>query len=108
MIASAHESGAIVRHAPTASAAPESPGSTTLALLGDAVLVAVYRELEDASWIVRIGSGGARTIVAEVGASPGRDESDGGAVRALAVDDGHGVVWVAGDFGLLALEPNAE
>jgi hypothetical protein len=84
-----------------------SLGATTLALFGEALLVAVHRDLEDATWIVRVASGNERTIVAEVGGAPGAvsDDGDGGAVRALAVDSGHGVVWVAGDFGVLALEP---
>jgi hypothetical protein len=85
-------------------------GATALALDGDGVLVAAYHELEDATWIVRVAANGARARVAEVGASPGgaREDGDGGVVRALAVDPGHGVVWVAGDFGVLALEPTAE
>jgi hypothetical protein len=85
-----------------------APGSTALALFGDALLVAVHRELEDATWIVKIAADGERTVVAEVSGAPSSssDDCDGGAVRALAVDSGHGVVWIAGDFGLLALEPS--
>ncbi len=108
-VATLDEAGAVTRHLGGASdgAILTLAGSTAFALQGDAVLFAVYRELEDASWIVRVVAGD-RSVVAEVGAPPGaaRDDSDGGAVRALAVDDGHGVVWIAGDFGILALEPS--
>jgi len=113
-VATLDDNGVVTRHVGGANGGvatvTASPGSTTLALLGDALLVAIYRELEDATWIVRVGAGGERAVVAEVGAPLGAapDESEGGAVRALAVDHGHGVVWVAGEFGLLALEPSAE
>ena len=118
-VATLDDRGVIARHVGAAShaggpsgARPASTvsGATALALDADGVLVAAYHELEDATWIVRVGANGARARVAEVGASPGgaREDGDGGVVRALAVDLGHGVVWVAGDFGVLALEPTAE
>lgn len=80
-------------------------GVDALVFLDDdgTLLVASYREQEDATSIVRV-SGQTPEIVAEVGGADVDAEADG-RVRALVCDDAHGVVWVGGGFGLLALEP---
>jgi hypothetical protein len=67
---------------------------------GGTLLAATYRETEDTSSIVRV-AGGSVTIVAEVS---GDAELDG-RVSAIVRDDAHGVVWIGGGFGLIALEP---
>ena len=95
------------------------------------VLVAMHREAEDVTWLVRVPTRvteGASVaplppprpeVVAEVGADalPMRahggagdrqDEERDGAATAMARDDAHGVIWLAGGFGLLAYEPSVE
>ena len=58
----------------------------------------------DASWLVRVDAAGDARIVAELNPPPGDDGGGEAAVRAMARDEAHGVVWVAGAFGLLAFE----
>jgi hypothetical protein len=82
---------------------------TALVFLDEAgtLVAAVYNEAEDATTLVLIAPGGAVggawRAVADIGC--GRGDAEGDArVTALARDDAHGVLWVAGGFGLLAFE----
>jgi hypothetical protein len=68
------------------------------------MLVAAAAGEGDASWLVHIDAAGDARIVAELDAPATEDEGVDPGVRALARDDAHGVVWVAGAFGLLAFE----
>ena len=76
---------------------------TALALLGraGALLAATYVEGDDTTALVHLDAAGTATVVARLGATRGDADSDG-RVHALAFDDAHGVVWVAGGFGLVA------
>lgn len=64
------------------------------------LVVATYSEGDDTTGLVRLDGTGA-SLVARLG--PARDDVDAdGRTLALAFDDPHGVVWVAGGFGLAA------
>jgi hypothetical protein len=67
------------------------------------LLAATYSEADDTTGLVRLDSAGAASVVARIGALRRRDEgtSDGRALG-MACDDAHGVVWIAGGFGLAA------
>jgi hypothetical protein len=84
-------------------------GTETATALGwpkeeGSLLVGLYDDRQERTWLARISSRGETRVVAEVtGANP---EIDGG-ILALACDDARGVVWVAGGFGLMALQPRA-
>jgi hypothetical protein len=108
---------------------------TAMAFLDDAgaLLVAMHRDAEDVTWLVRLPARAAPgvalasasgsidaarpEVVAEVGALAIRaldrdraraqeDELLDGAATAMARDDAHGVLWVSGGFGLFAYEPS--
>ena len=76
---------------------------TTLAFVDDegTLLAATYSPADDATALVCLDVSVRPSIVGLVGASPDDPDSDGRAV-ALAIDDAHEVVWVAGAFGVAA------
>jgi hypothetical protein len=59
------------------------------------LLVATDGEPGETTLLVRVSPSGEACVVAEI---------DGGDACAMAKDDAHGVVWLAGGFGLLAFE----
>lgn len=85
---------------------------TAMTFLDDegTLLALLYREAEDTTWLVRVPVAGPPLIVAELDASLTRAgalplDTDGQRiVHAMARDDAHGVVWLAGDFGIFAFE----
>jgi hypothetical protein len=106
---------------------------TAMAFLDDAgaLLVAMHRDAEDVTWLVRLPARATAAVasasgsidaarpevVAEVGALAIRtldrdraraqeDDLLDGAATAMARDDAHGVLWVSGGFGLFAYEPS--
>jgi hypothetical protein len=78
---------------------------TALTFVDDAgtLLAATYSDSDDTTGLVRLDPSGRASVVARMGAAPRYIDSDGRAL-ALACDDPHGVVWVAGGFGLAAFE----
>ena len=78
---------------------------TALTFVDDAgtLLAATYSDADDTTGLVRLGADGRASVVARMGAATQHTDSDGRAL-ALACDDPHGVVWVAGGFGLAAFE----
>ena len=76
---------------------------TALTFVDDAgtLVSTTYSDGDDTTGLVRLGPVGRTSVVARMGASADHVDSDGRA-RALACDDPHGVVWVAGGFGLAA------
>jgi hypothetical protein len=84
------------------------PGRVTaLAFVDDAgtLLAAVYLDADDSTSLVRLDPAGNATIVGRLGAVRDRlrehARCDGRALG-MACDDAHGVVWVAGGFGVAA------
>jgi hypothetical protein len=65
------------------------------------LLAATYSAGDDTSALVRVDPAGGASVVARIGPASGDTEADGRVV-AMAVDEGHGVVWVAGGFGVAA------
>jgi len=86
-----------------------APGTETATALGwpkeeGSLLVGLYDDREERTWLARVSSRGEARVVAEVtGANP---EIEGG-ILAMACDDARGVVWVVGGFGVVALQPRA-
>ena len=80
-------------------AMPRIANPLALAFMDDrgTLLVAAHRDVDDTTSLVVVAPGAEPLIVADV--------SGDGRARALVRDDAHGVVWVGGSFGLLALEP---
>src|SRR5258706_601034 len=76
---------------------------TALTFVDDAgtLVATTYSDGDDTTGLVRLDPVGRTSVVARMGASADHVDSDGRA-RALACDDPHGVVWVAGGFGLAA------
>ncbi len=74
---------------------------TALAFVDDAgtLLVASYSDADDTTGLVRLGAAGDASIVARIGALRDEPRSDGRALG-MAFDDAHGVVWLAGGFGV--------
>jgi hypothetical protein len=66
------------------------------------LLAATYSETDDTTALVRLDAAGRAAVVARMGPARGDGESDGRAL-AMACDDAHGVVWVAGGFGVCAV-----
>jgi hypothetical protein len=79
---------------------------TALAVLDDsgALLVGAYNEADDTTALVLVDAAGEARTVAEVGPIRSDPDSDG-RVAVLALDDAHGLVWVAGGCGLVAFAP---
>ncbi len=80
--------------------------------VGAFVVVAVYVESEDRSYLVRLGTDGTARLVGDLTpdvvdpASSSGDETEGmGRVAAIAWDPHRGWLWVAGRFGLQAWRP---
>lgn len=80
---------------------PWSGVVTAVEFLDDAgtLVAATYSDADDASALVRLDAAGHPTVVARLGASRGSADSDG-RVRAMALDEARGVVWVVGGFGV--------
>jgi hypothetical protein len=84
-----------------------APGTATATAIGwpkeeGTLLVGLHDEREERTWLARVSSLGEARVVAEVtGANP---EIEGG-ILGLAWDEARGVVWVAGGFGVMALQP---
>jgi hypothetical protein len=76
---------------------------TALAFVDDGgtLLAATYSHAETATALIGIDPAGRSAVVALVGAPPDDPDSDGRALG-LAWDDAHGVVWMAGSFGIMA------
>jgi hypothetical protein len=80
---------------------------TALTFVDDAgtLLAAVYMDADDSTGLVRLDPAGNAAIVGRLGAPRNRLQGDRqGDARALgmACDDAHGVVWIAGGFGVAA------
>ncbi len=78
---------------------------TALTFVDDAgtLLAATYSEGDDTTGLVRLDSAGRASVVARIGALRRRDEgSSDGRALGMARDDAHGVVWIAGGFGVEA------
>jgi hypothetical protein len=77
---------------------------TALAFVDDegTLLAATYSEADDTTALVRLDPQGRASVVARIGAARAEGEADGRTI-ALAYDDAHGVVWVAGGFGVAAV-----
>jgi hypothetical protein len=108
----------------TWTAYPSLASASAAAFLDDqgTLAVALYGATEDTSWLACVDAKGARTVAELGGAgalpdlrgSRGRADSDpedeggdllhDGCAVGLTQDDAHGVIWVVGGFGLLALE----
>jgi hypothetical protein len=100
---------------------PSLASASAAAFLDDegTLAVALYGATEDTSWLACVDKGGRVETVAELGrgradADP-EDDQDGtaellhdGCAVGLTQDDAHGVIWVVGGFGLLALERPSE
>jgi hypothetical protein len=80
------------------------PGHVTaLAFVGDgALLAATYTDSEDSTTLVHVGADGVPRVVARLGAMRDDVDSDG-RVLSMAYDEAHGVVWLAGGFGVAVL-----
>jgi hypothetical protein len=65
------------------------------------LLAATYSQVDAATALISVAPSGRPAVVALVGASPDDPDSDGRAT-AIACDDAHGVVWLAGGFGFAA------
>jgi hypothetical protein len=76
---------------------------TALVIVDDAgtLVAATYSAGDDTTALVRVDQAGQASVVARVGPASGDAEADG-RVRAMAFDEAHGVVWVAGGFGVAA------
>jgi len=73
---------------------------TALAFVGDgALLAATYTDSEDSTTLVHVGADGQPRVVARLGAMRDDVDSDG-RVLSMAHDEAHGVVWLAGGFGV--------
>ena len=76
---------------------------TALAFVGDgALLAATYTDSEDSTTLVHVGVDGEPRVVARLGAMRDDVDSDG-RVLSMAHDEAHGVVWLAGGFGVAVL-----
>jgi hypothetical protein len=64
------------------------------------LLVAVYSDADDSTGLIRVDADGGRAVVARIGAA--REIDSDGQTLSMACDDGHGVVWLAGGFGIAA------
>jgi hypothetical protein len=80
------------------------PGHVTaLAFVGDeALLAATYTDSEDSTTLVHVAADGQPRVVARLGAMRDDVDSDG-RVLSMAYDEAHGVVWLAGGFGVAVL-----
>lgn len=76
---------------------------TALAFVDDrgTLVAATYSAGDDTSALVRLDDTGKPSVVARLGPASGDTETDGRVV-AMAIDEAHGVVWVAGGFGVAA------
>jgi hypothetical protein len=76
---------------------------TSVAFVDDrgTLLVATYSAGDDTTALVCVDCAGAASVVARIGPASGDADADGRVV-AMAVDEAHGVVWVAGGFGVAA------
>jgi hypothetical protein len=76
---------------------------TALVFVDDAgtLVAATYSAGDDTTALVRVDGMGQASVVARVGPASGDAEADG-RVRGMAFDEAHGVVWVAGGFGVAA------
>jgi hypothetical protein len=76
---------------------------TALAFVDDqgTLLAATYSAGDDTTALVRVDRAGGASVVARIGPASGDADADGRVV-AMAVDEPHGVVWVAGGFGVAA------
>jgi hypothetical protein len=79
---------------------------TSLVFVDDqgTLLAATYSAGDDTTALVRVDPSGGAAVVARIGPASGDAEADGRVV-AMAVDEAHGVVWVAGGFGVAAFAP---
>jgi hypothetical protein len=66
------------------------------------LLAATYSDADDTTALVRLDALGRAAVVARMGPARVEGDSDGRAL-AMACDDAHGVVWVAGGFGVCAV-----
>lgn len=100
----ARRGGIARRDASGAWRAIEWPGRVTaLVFVGDgAVLAATYTDTEDSTTLVHVPVDGPPCVVARLGAMRDDVESDG-RVLSMAYDEAHGVVWLAGGFGVAVL-----
>lgn len=82
----------------------EWPGHVTaIAYVGDdALLAATYSDGEDSTTLVHVGADACPRVVARLGAMRDDVDSDGRVVS-MAYDEAHGVVWLAGGFGVAVL-----
>lgn len=87
-------------------------GTVAVAFVGDAndgaLVAAVYREAEDRTYLVRVTVDGLAEIVDDVGAKapPAGDDAEAlGRATSLGWDATRGVLWVAGPFGVIPLDP---
>jgi hypothetical protein len=80
------------------------PGHVTaLAFVGDGTLLAAtYTDSEDSTTLVHVAADGQPRVVARLGAMRDDVDSDG-RVLSMAYDEAHGVVWLAGGFGVAVL-----
>lgn len=100
----ARRGGVALRDAGGAWKSIEWPGQVTaLAFVGDgALLAAAYTDTEDSTTLIHLASGGPPQVVARLGAMRDDVDSDG-RVLSMAYDEAHGVVWLAGGFGVAVL-----
>jgi len=77
---------------------------TALAFVDDdgTLLAATYSDVDDTTALVRLDAQGHAAVVARVGAARVVDGDSDGRALAMACDDAHGVVWIAGGFGVAA------
>lgn len=69
------------------------------------LVVALYRETEDRSYVIALGARGEAEVVAQIGPARPEDGVEGARVTALAWDGGARRLLAAGAFGLVELVP---
>ena len=90
---------------------PGCAGTVAMTFAGEGsdapLFAAVFREVENRTYLVRVSAEGHAELVADLGATDAALDEDGAeplaCANALAWDEARKVLWVAGGFGLVAL-----